>query len=461
MVITAANILAQEQGIDIGMLVADARAICPTLQVLDDKPELPERLLNALALWCIRYTNIVEVDLPDGLKLNVTGCAHLWGGEESYISDINLRLKNLGYDVRATIADTVGAAWAIAHYGGISPLVKTGRQSDLLASLPTAALRLDPVLADRLYKLGLRQIRHILAIPRAALGRRFGSGLICKLDQALGHADEILHPVQPIEPYRERLPCLEPIVTVTGIEIALQKLLEMLCQRLQKENKGIRQLQFMGFRVDGKVEKIEIGTQRATFNISHLFKLFEIKIATMEPALGIELFMIEALKTEKLLHKQKSLWEINRGLNDSGLSELIDRLSNRFGNDFIHRYVPDEHHWPERSYKPATSLLEVLESSWLMDRPRPIQLLSKPQVVEVTAPIPDYPPMLFRYKGKLHKIKKADGPERIEREWWMDDGPHRDYYSVEDEEGKRYWIFRSGHYSEDKSTKWFLHGFFA
>jgi protein ImuB len=234
-----------------------------------------------------------------------------------------------------------------------------------------------------------------------------------------------------------------------------------LCKRLQHEGKGIRKASFSGFRIDNKVEKIEIGTNRATFNKTHLFKLFEEKISGMEPALGIELFMLEALKTENLSSIQEKLWNSTGGLEETGIAELMDRLTNRFGSSPIHRYIPDQHHWPERSFKPAATLLESVHVNWMIDRPRPLQLLSKPQSVEVTAPIPDYPPMLFRYQGKLHKIKKADGPERIEPEWWIAEGLHRDYYAVEDEEGGRYWLFRAGHYAEDESPHWFIHGFFA
>ena len=460
-IISAVNIKAQEQGIEVGMVVADARAIFPSIQILDDDPKLTERLLKSIAKWCIRFTDAVALDLPDGLILNVTGCAHLWGGEKSYIRDINQRLQNRGYDVRATMADTIGTAWATAHYGDVSPIIENGRQMDALLSLPPSALRLEAEVTDRLYKLGLCQIRQFINMPRSALRRRFGHGLLSRLDQALGNEEEAMNPVHPIEPFCERLPCLEPIVTATGIEIALQRLLETLCQRLQQEGKGIRKAVFTGFRVDNKIEKIEIGTHRATFNKSHLFKLFEEKISGMEPALGIELFMLEALKTEKVSSRQEKFWNSTGGLEDTGLAELMDRLTNRFGNSPIHRYVPDEHHWPERSFKSAVSLHETVDEAWVVDRPRPLQLLTKPQSIEVTAPIPDYPPMLFRYQGKLHKIKKADGPERIEPEWWIAEGLHRDYYAVEDEEGGRYWLFRAGHYAEDESPRWFIHGFFA
>ena len=461
MIISAANAEAQLQGLKSGMAVADARAIIPQLKVKDDIPDLPGKLLKGIAEWCIRFTPAVAVDLPDGLILDATGCAHLWGGEMLYLKEIVSRLKGYGYDVRAAMADTIGTAWAISRFGQAENIIKAGHQTTALLPLPPAALRLDVEMVERLEKLGLRQINSFIAMPRAALRRRFGQLIIQRIDQALGHKDETIQPVQPIEPYQERLPCLEPIVTAVGIEIALQRLLDSLCFRLQQEQKGLRTACFKCFRVDGKIEKIEIGTHKASLNTKHLFKLFENKLSSIEPALGIELFIIEAPKVEDLNPLQEKLWESAFGLEDSGLSELIDRLANKIGAQLIHRYLPDQHHWPERSIKPATFFLEKATASWKITRPRPVQLLARPEPISVAAPIPDYPPMLFRYKGKLHTIKKADGPERIESEWWLQEEQHRDYYCVEDEEGSRYWVFRSGHYSEDKSYQWFIHGFFA
>ena len=170
--------------------------------------------------------------------------------------------------------------------------------------------------------------------------------------------------------------------------------------------------------------------------------------------------MLEAPKVEDHSPLQETLWNRHGGLDNTGLSELLDRLAGKIGVNRIHRYLPDEHYWPERSVKPASSLDEKTTIAWKLDKPRPFQLLANPERIEVTAPIPDYPPMLFRYKNKLHKIIKADGPERIEQEWWLQQGQHRDYYYVEDEEGRRYWLFRLGHYS-DRSYQWFIHGFFA
>jgi protein ImuB len=359
------------------------------------------------------------------------------------------------------MADTIGAAWAISRFEKNLNIIESGQQTAALLSLPCAALRLEFETLERLEKLGLRQIKDLISMPRSALRRRFGEYFLERLDHALGSEEEIMQPVQPVEPYQEWLPSLEPIVSATGIEIALQRLLDALCHRLNQEEKGLRVALFKCYRVDGKIEKVDIGTNHPSCNSKHLFKLFENKIGSIEPALGIELFILEATKVEDASPVQEKLWDNDARLDDIRLSELLDRLAGKIGADKIHRYVPDEHYWPERSFKPASSINEKLQTTWKVDRPRPLQLLSIPEQIDVTALVPDYPPMNFRYKGKLHKMIKADGPERIEQEWWLQDGQHRDYYCVEDEEGCRYWLFRSGHYDAERTYKWFVHGFFA
>jgi protein ImuB len=461
LVIAAASDLAEQQGIKKGMVVADARMLIPSLDVLDQIPDLNNKLLNKLAEWCIRFSPYVAIDATDGLILDASGCAHLWGGDIDYLATIIKKLNARGYQVRVGMSDTIGAAWAIARYGKSSPVIEPDLQSTALLSLPPASLRIEQDLVERFYKLGLHQIKDFISMPRAALRRRFGQAFLQRLHQALGNEQEFIQPVQPIKPYQERLPCLEPIVTLTGIEIALQQLLEILCKRLELEQKGIRSLRLHCHRVDDKMITVAIGTNRPSRNVQHLYKLFENKLSGIEPALGIELFVLDAVKVEDHTPAQEKLWEKPGGLQDTGLAELLDRFTDRFGNNCFHRYLPDEHYWPERSIKPSQSLEETVPTPWKTDQPRPVIILPNPQPIEVTAPIPDYPPMLFRYKGQLHKIVKADGPERIEQEWWLTEGQHRDYYNVEDEAGQRFWLFRAGHYDAAKTYGWFLHGFFA
>lgn len=462
--VAAADPKAEAQGIFPGATVADARAIIPGLEVFDDIPGLNEKLLARLAEWCIRFTPIAAADAPDGLLLDVTGVSHLWGGDQPYLQAILTRLQVRGYTVRGAMADTIGAAWALARFGR-EPVGEVGQwgsdqQHEQLLRLHPAALRLEAPTLDKLQKLGLVTIGHFAQMARSALRRRFGPQLLKRLDQAFGLEEEFLQPLHPVEQYQERLPCLEPIATATGIGIALERLLEALTTRLQKEGKGIREAVFKGYRLDGKIEEQKIATNRATHSIPHLYKLFELRIHEIEPDLGIELFVLEATKLEDLSPTQEQLWAGDQGLEARGIAELLDQLTGRFGSGCIQRYLPDEHHWPERSIRPAQGLGEKPTIPWRTDRPRPTILLPQPVAIQVTAPVPDYPPILFRYQGKVHQVRKADGPERIEREWWLEEGPHRDYYCVEDQDGARYWLFRSGHYTGDKTQQWFLHGYF-
>lgn len=456
--VRAASAAAQALGIIAGMSVADARAMYPGLPVLDESPAEGPRLLEALARWSVRYTPLSAVDPPDGLLLDISGCAHLWGGEAPYLEDIVKRLRCSGYDVRASIADTGGAAWAMARFGQ-HPVVKPGAQAEALFALPPAALRLEEETVERLEKLGLKEVGRFATMPRRVLRRRFGEDLLTRLDQALGQAPELFQPIQPAPPYQERLPCLEPICTVRGIEIALERLLDGLAARLVKEGMGLRVCVFKGYRLDGNIQQIEVATGKPSRNIPHILKLFGLKINRLEPDLGFELFTLEAPVVEELPAAQEALWNDEGAPDDKAVSELLDRIAGRIGRRPVRRYLPDAHHWPERSFKSVSSLEEQPAFAWPVHLLRPLFLLEVPERIEVMAAQPDYPPGVFRYRGALHQTKKADGPERIAAEWWIKDGPYRDYYCVEDEQGKRYWLFRLGGYEKDKPA-WFLHGFF-
>ncbi len=458
-VITASSPLAEQQGAFTGMAVADARAAVPKLVAIDDTPGKAAKLLRLLGLWCIRYTPIVTIDLPDGLLLDISGCAHLWNDERGYLKEIVLKLRNAGFDTRAAIADTPGAAWAVARFAKVSPIVAPGKQSQAIAGLPPAALRLEPEVLERLQKLGFRTIGPLLSMPAPTLRRRFGTTLLTRLDQALGKLHETLVPIVPPVPYTERLPCLEPVRTKVAIEIAIEKLLAALCLRLQAEGKGLRKAVLKCIRIDGRTVQAGITTNRGSHSVSHLFKLFGLQIAKIEPALGIELFVLEAAKVEDMETVQEQIWAVDRGLADTALAELLDRVAGKIGAEAIQRYLPAEYYWPERSVKVAISLTEEPQSAW-PEQMRPIRLLHNPEAIEVMALVPDNPPKTFIYKGKRHHISKADGPERIGREWWRDGGEHRDYFVVEDSEGQRYWVFRSGHY-DGGDARWYLHGYFA
>lgn len=463
MIITAVNAHAENLGVEKGMRVADAKAICPGLEVMDEKPGRTRKLLEGLGQWCIRYSPTVAVDefSLDGLVMEVSGCPHLWGGEPQYLKEIVSRLKSKGYTVRLAIADTIGSAWAIARFGHITPIIPVGHHIEAIQELPPQALRLEKTTLERLEKLGFCQIKSFISMPRSVLRRRFGEVFLLRLAHALGTETEGLQPLQLPLQFRERLECLEPIKTRTGIELAIQRLLEKLCLHLQSEGKGLRTGVLTCYRIDGKIIRVEVGTNIATYSTRHLFTLFELKIGDIRPALGIELFVLEAPKVDAVTAPQEAIWSDKPDINDKTVIELLDRIAGKVGANAIHRFLPDTHYWPERAFKKSIAITDLPTVDWRTDKPRPTELLAKPDPIEVMAIIPDHPPKFFIYKNVRHQIVKADGPERIEREWWIENGEHRDYYQVEDDQGQRYWLYRSGHYSGTQKYRWYIHGFFA
>jgi protein ImuB len=436
-----------------------AKALLPQLQVYEDAPEVFAQALKALAEWCIRFSPHIATCGQDVIVINATGCAHLWGDEMGYINHIEGKLNSLGYTVHIGMASTLGAAWAVAHYAEHKTIVPAGAEKAALSWLPPEALRIEPLIAQKLHKLGLHYGQDFLKLPAQALRRRFGAGLLLQIQYALGYLNEPFIPLVPTMPYTQRLPCIEPITTCKGIEIAIGKLLQLMCTRLANEQNGLRTAVLKTYRVDGHCQTLEVNVNKSTCNTTHLAQLFKLKIDTIAPGLGIELFTLEALRVEKNEAQQEEIWKGQKQLQHNALAELVDKVAGKIGEHAITRYLPAEHYLPERSVKKAALLTDKPFTTWNTKKARPLFLLPKPQPIVVTAPIPDYPPMLFRHNNVLHKIIKADGPERIEQEWWVGTGRHRDYYYVEDEQGHRYWLFRSGHYSPTENNRWYLHGY--
>jgi protein ImuB len=459
-IITATNQHAQAQGIAIHMPLADAQAICTNLQYFEEPSNNFEGIIQHIAEWCIRYSPVVAVDAEhtDTIIINASGCPYLWGGEQLYINDITTRLKKIGYTTQMGMADTIGAAWALSRYAN-GTIAATNATANALHFLPPQALRLPAPITEKLHQLGMHQITDFMQMPAAQLRRRFGQVLITRLQQALGFINETIQPVFITQPYTEKLQCIQPINTRVGIEIALKKLLQKLCTRLITEAKGLRTARLLTFSIDEKSQSHSIGTHKASNDAVYLFSLFELQLNTIKPGLGIELFILEAPLVEQHTAQQQQIWVGKKDLQDQSINHLIDKIANKIGPETVNRYLPAQHHWPERAITPTNNLQQQPTTNWQTNNTRPITLLNPPQLIQVTAPIPDYPPMLFKHQGTLHRIVKADGPERIEQEWWIQDGEHRDYYYVETQAGNRYWLFRLGHYNPTQQAQWFLHGY--
>lgn len=460
MLVMAMNAEAEHYGVRPGMAAADVRVIAPGIQLFENKPGHHIKLLKGLAEWCLRYTPLVMVDPPDGLLLDVTGCTHLKGGEAEYLKDMVARLKQLGYTIRPGMADTIGCAWAVARCAETGLIVPPGGQRNALMPLPPYALRLPTELLLRLNQVGFYQVGSFIHLPKSVLKRRFGANMILRLYQALGQEAEFLLPLKEPVPYTERQAFLEPIRTRPVIEKELYDLIDKLCKRLYGEGLGLRSATLTYLRIDGKSAQLSIGTNHPSQRTDHIFKLFNLQLDQVAPGLGIELFILDATKTEPASDKQSLLWNGKPGAESEQVAELLDNIGTRVGDKNIKRFLPEEHYWPERAAAPTGDLAKQPDSEWCEDTVRPLQLLKPPEPIEAMALTPDYAPRQFVYRNQRHIIVNADGPERISHEWWEEEGGYRDYYVAEDEEGMRYWLFGTPADLPGQTRRWFIHGYF-
>lgn len=532
--VAAACRLAQAAGIAAGQPLADARALEPGLLVLDADPAGDAAGLERLADRARRWTPWTAVDtgpqgLPGagGLWLDITGCAHLFGGEEGLFEDLTGRLERAGLEARAAIAGTAGAAWALARFGGVlpwPPVVPPGAEAELLAPLPPAALRLPEAMVAALRRVGLRRIGDLLDAPRAALVPRYGPLPVLRLDQALGRVDEPLSPRREPPALHARLAFAEPVSTPDDLHRVLTHLLAQLCRGLEAAGQGARRLELLAWRIDAGIEAppqiLAVGTSRPNRDPAHLLRLFGPTLDRLEPGPGFEVMALSAPAIEPCAAEQAELavplppaqppaardralpviagggggaarrrpvFSVIQGGSPplpadappapvrSGhrvqalrppVPELVDQLGARLGLSRILHPRPRESWWPERAVElcpadaPAAGPAPPL---WPADRPRPVRLLPRPEPVEAMAPVPDDPPLQFRWRDRLYRVRHAEGPERIAAEWWLDPGrpeaPSRDYYRVETADGHRFWLYRLGLFRPDEPARWFLHGF--
>jgi protein ImuB len=474
---------ARVAGLAPGMMLADARAMLPELQVQAHAPAADARLLEEIAAWCERYTPYVAIDRShphdrgEALWLDVTGCAHLFGGEAALLDDLLARLARWGLAAEAAIADTPGAAWAVARHGRTEGrVVPPGGTVVAIAPLPVEALRLEPDMAGMLRRLGLLRVEQLHPLPRAALTARFGESLVMRLDQALGRIEEPISPRKPRLAHRAALNLAEPIGHREGLDALTRRLLDELCTGLEIANLGARHLQLAFLRVDNSSVGVEIGTSRPCRDARGLFRLFGEKLDQVDPGFGIERAVLDAVVVEPLLPEPIAWRAMGAGDLDQArdLAPLVDRLSNRLGDAAVIRLAVRQSHIPERAQHMVPAARGDAQATFLQRQSyglapsRPLRLLSRPEPIEAMAPLPDEPPLLFRWRRVLHKVARVAGPERLSPEWWRtpDADPNvatRDYFAVEDTDGGRFWLFREGLYLADapRLPRWYLHGLFA
>lgn len=454
------------------MTITKARSFAEELDVIDADPTADFEGLRRLALWTgQRYAPIVAPDPPDGLWLDITGCAALFDTERALVKDLHRRIAAFGLAVQIAVADTAGCAHAVARHvpAGRPVTIERGDHRKALTLLPVAALRVDPDIVEQLRKLGFERIEQLVDTPRGPLAKRFGRTLHRRLDQALGNVPEPIEPIFPDTLPRARRGFMEPLVTAEAFGQVITDLTGDISGQLVGLAKGARRLDCHFHRVDGHIQAIRVGTAAPSRDPRHLAKLLTAKLESIDPGLGIEAMTLVAPLVEPLGASQsESLGTIGR--RGSDLSALVDALVNRFGQRRLYRTAPEPSAMPERSVTSIAALSQADGFQWSPDLPRPCRLLAAPEPIDVTAMLPDHPPAMFVWRRKRFRVAQADGPERLHGEWWRDAGveadrPYtvRDYFQVETVDGGRYWLFRLGD-GENVATgsmRWFIHGAFA
>lgn len=457
------NPVAAAKGLHAGSSLTDARAICPGVVTRMAQPERLEQFERGLVRWAERFSPLTGQDQSRALVLDITGCAHLFGGEDAMLQAVVFALQEKGLTARAAIADTKGAAWAMAHYGR-GGVAEPGKLRAAIADLPVAALRLEPGAADNLAKIGITTIEPLTRMPRGALARRFGIECMRRLDQAMGAEPETLSPERALPVFAARMTLPEPIGLVTDVMAGLERLLERLCVQMEQHHMGARTLRLSARRVDGADAVAEISLARPGRDPMRLRDLFRRKVEEIDAGYGIDALRLKAVVVEAL--KPAQLVQGQRETSEQKLVDLVSRLGNRIGFENVVRFLPGDSHIPERAFSTAAAAYSA-PGAWgtggVVDR-RPVTLL-RPRPVHLPggdAFALDRPPPRFLWRGVLHTLAEARGAERLAPEWWWDDpdwrsGP-RDYWQVTTREGPRLWLFCT---VAARQPGWFVQGEFA
>jgi protein ImuB len=478
--IIALDQAASRLGLEIGLPLANARAICPQLHVYDADQAADAKTLNAIAEWCDRFTPLVALDPPHGLFLDITGCAHLFGGEAAMMRVLCGLLNAQGFAVSAAIAGTAVCARTMnRHVHG--RIVCDGEEAKAVSPLPVSALGADAAVVTGLRRAGLKTIGDVADRARHEITARFGAEFTALLEQALGQSDAPISPRKPLPDYIVEKRFAEPVMTDAVISTTLSRLAGMLVAAMAQQAKGARRLEARFFRTDGVVRTITVDTGQPVTKPEMIDRLFRERLDALsdplDPGFGFDLIRLSASRTETVVQEQRDL-DSNVHDNDE-LAALIDRIAARIGGRRVVVHLPQDTHVPERAVLAAPAqyhLAEAAHAVWLSrvegEPPlRPLRLFERPEQIKVIAQVPDGPPARFVWRRATHAVVRAEGPERVAMEWWRSQGEMltRDYFRVEDEAGLRFWVYRDGLYDreivqeEGKAVQpnWYMHGLFA
>lgn len=473
--IVALEAHAKASGLYINQTLSDARALIPDVENHAYNHGKTHALLLRIALWCERYTPLVALSgtlkiTNAGLFMDVTGCTHLMDSEEALVEDLEHRLKAQGFCARICLADTSGAAWAMAHYGDEN-IISSGKHKIQISLLPLSALRLPSTIVEALTRVGLKTIGCIADLPRAPLAARFGADLLRRLDQALGREEEVISPIMPVAELVSERRFADPIVYEDDIKDIIAQIAKNLIPTLEKRGLGARECGVKLFRVDGKVSHLTVQSATPLRDAKQIARLFHERLAGLHDDLdfgfGFDVIRLEILRADDFDIQQTDL--VEGTLAQDQYDALVNRLGARLGTDRVQKFVFTDTHIPEREFTCVSVInaspnhaLKIEEPSKLLTRP--IILFDRPERIETTAQIPDGAPIRFRWRKVFYDVEKSEGPERIACEWWRDGraAKTRDYFRVEAEGGYHFWVFRHGLYKrETNMPNWYMHGLFA
>lgn len=475
--------IAAAAGVSEGMCLTDARALLSdgSIHIEPHQPVRDAQRLQTLANACLRFAPLVQSDGADGLLLDVTGCGRIYGGQKRVVNKVASAIERLGFTVHAAIATSVGAAWAMSHFGPLfretkanaAParrrfIVPEERVVELLSPLPLAALRIDEDTQAALHEVAIDTIGDLLAIDRAELADRFDEALLRRVDQALGHAFEPIDPAAP-----EELPGVErrfagPVKQLEAIELTVRGLLELLATDLHRSRLGVTRIEMNVERYDAPPLKDSVTLSRPSADGGHLWTLFAPRIERLNLGYGIEMIRLTAAQTQLLPHDQEVIWDDDptrrASPTDEAMGQFVDRMISRLSAERVCRVNLIQTHTPEGAfvYEPwERETRNTKDETAVIAADRPSLLHRRPRGIDVVCLSPDGPVVSMRQGGKHHVIVTSIGPERIAGRWWLLHDPataipQRDYFKVQDEQGAWWWIYRESH-----TGRWFCHGQWA
>jgi protein ImuB len=463
---------ASKCGLHVGQPLANAQAMIEPLDAVEADEAADAKLLNQIADWCDRFTPFVAIESSNGLFLDVTGVTHLFGGERAMLETVRNAIRKQGFVASLAMAGTAIAARAFSRYAP-NTIAASGGEAQAIAPLPVAALGCDDTITHALKRAGLKTIGQVATRQRTELASRFGKAFVFTLDRALGQIESPISPRLPLPDYMAEHRFDEPVTTEAVIFNTLRDLASGIAQVLEQRGQGARMLEAAFFRADGGVRRILLQIGAPTRDPAVIERLFRLKLDSLpdalDPGFGFDLIRLSATLTQRT--EAQSIGFNDNSNAEKEISQLIDTLSARFGSHRVLRFIPQDTHIPEAAsvtvpaqYTPSEKIVWRKRPSTSKGPSRPLRLFAKPEPIEVMAQVPDGPPLRFRWRRVLHTASFAEGPERIEMEWWrhQDAKPTRDYFRVQDSEGRRFWLYRDGLYSPEAiEPRWYMHGVFA